>query len=96
MVQLEDQTFPKRCGHLAGKEVVPRDASALAAEVLLGRSQAFAPLVHEAKPHPGQALVARADEITAVSDTVMRIRLKKPFAPMKPAWTLSSMLRRPS
>ncbi len=30
------------------------NASALAAEVLLGRSQAFAPLVHEAKPHPGQ------------------------------------------
>ena len=23
MVQLEDQTFPKRCGHLAGKSVVP-------------------------------------------------------------------------
>ena len=24
MIQLEDQTFPKRCGHLAGKAVVPR------------------------------------------------------------------------
>lgn len=23
MIQLEDQTFPKRCGHLAGKSVVP-------------------------------------------------------------------------
>jgi 2-methylisocitrate lyase-like PEP mutase family enzyme len=23
MVQLEDQTFPKRCGHLDGKAVVP-------------------------------------------------------------------------
>ncbi|MBQ1765849.1 MAG: isocitrate lyase/phosphoenolpyruvate mutase family protein, partial [Aquincola sp.] len=23
MIQLEDQTFPKRCGHLAGKAVVP-------------------------------------------------------------------------
>ncbi len=30
------------------------NASALAVEVLLGRSQAFAPLVHDAKPHPGQ------------------------------------------
>jgi len=35
------------------------EASALAAEVLLGRSQAFAPLVHEAKPHPGQIESAR-------------------------------------
>jgi len=24
MIQLEDQTFPKRCGHLSGKAVVPR------------------------------------------------------------------------
>jgi histidine ammonia-lyase len=35
------------------------DASALAAEVLLGRSQAFHPLVHAAKPHPGQVETAR-------------------------------------
>jgi histidine ammonia-lyase len=34
-------------------------ASALAAEVLLGRSQAFHPLVHAAKPHPGQVESAR-------------------------------------
>lgn len=25
-VHLEDQTFPKRCGHLRGKEVIPHDA----------------------------------------------------------------------
>jgi 2-methylisocitrate lyase-like PEP mutase family enzyme len=25
MIQLEDQTFPKRCGHLSGKAVVPRN-----------------------------------------------------------------------
>jgi histidine ammonia-lyase len=35
------------------------DTSALAAQLLLGRSQAFAPLVHEAKPHPGQVESAR-------------------------------------
>jgi histidine ammonia-lyase len=40
-----------RFEHLIGQA---ENASALAAEVLLGRSQAFAPLVHEAKPHPGQ------------------------------------------
>ncbi|HEY3384127.1 MAG TPA: aromatic amino acid ammonia-lyase [Vicinamibacterales bacterium] len=34
-------------------------ASALATEVLLGRSQAFDPLVHAAKPHPGQIETAR-------------------------------------
>jgi histidine ammonia-lyase len=34
-------------------------ASALAVEVLRGRSQAFAALVHEAKPHPGQIESAR-------------------------------------
>ncbi len=34
-------------------------ASALAAEVLFGRSQAFHPLVHEVKPHPGQLASAR-------------------------------------
>ncbi len=35
------------------------NTSALAAEVLLGRSQAFAPLVHSAKPHPGQVQSAQ-------------------------------------
>jgi hypothetical protein len=25
-IHIEDQTFPKRCGHLAGKEIVERDA----------------------------------------------------------------------
>ncbi len=34
-------------------------ASALAAEVLMGRSQAFAAMVHAAKPHPGQLESAR-------------------------------------
>src|SRR6202050_5871208 len=28
-IQLEDQTFPKRCGHLAGKEVIGADQFAL-------------------------------------------------------------------
>ncbi len=35
------------------------EASALAAQVLLGRSQAFHPLVHAVKPHPGQVESAR-------------------------------------
>lgn len=28
-VQLEDQVFPKRCGHMAGKQVIPRDEMVL-------------------------------------------------------------------
>jgi histidine ammonia-lyase len=35
------------------------EASALAVQVLLGRSQAFHPLVHAVKPHPGQVESAR-------------------------------------
>jgi histidine ammonia-lyase len=43
------------------EQIVARveQASALAAEVLLGRAQAFAPAVHAAKPHPGQVESAR-------------------------------------
>jgi len=29
-IQLEDQVFPKRCGHLAGKDVIDADQFALA------------------------------------------------------------------
>lgn len=28
-IQIEDQVFPKRCGHMAGKEVIPRDEMVL-------------------------------------------------------------------
>ncbi len=28
MIQLEDQSYPKRCGHLAGKSLIPADAMA--------------------------------------------------------------------
>ena len=53
MVQLEDQTFPKRCGHLDGKTVVPLaemqgklraalDARADAGTLILARTDALA------------------------------------------------------
>jgi 2-methylisocitrate lyase-like PEP mutase family enzyme len=53
MIQLEDQTFPKRCGHLGGKSVVPvdemcgklraaLDARRDAGTLILARTDAFA------------------------------------------------------
>jgi 2-methylisocitrate lyase-like PEP mutase family enzyme len=53
MIQLEDQTFPKRCGHLSGKAVVPRaemcgklhaalDARRTDATLILARTDALA------------------------------------------------------
>jgi 2-methylisocitrate lyase-like PEP mutase family enzyme len=53
MIQLEDQTFPKRCGHLDGKSVVPvdemcgklraaLDARRDAGTLILARTDAFA------------------------------------------------------
>lgn len=53
MIQLEDQTFPKRCGHLAGKAVVPAaemcgklraalDARRNAETLILARTDALA------------------------------------------------------
>ena len=53
MIQLEDQTFPKRCGHLAGKGVVPvgemtgkleaaLDARASADTLIIARTDAVA------------------------------------------------------
>ena len=53
MIQLEDQTFPKRCGHLAGKGVVPTgemsgklkaalDARASADTLIIARTDAVA------------------------------------------------------
>jgi 2-methylisocitrate lyase-like PEP mutase family enzyme len=54
-IQLEDQTFPKRCGHLAGKEVVDADTFARTLQaavearrdadtVIVARTDARAPL----------------------------------------------------
>ena len=54
-IQLEDQVFPKRCGHLDGKRVIPRDemvmklrAAAAARRssetVIIARTDALAPL----------------------------------------------------
>ncbi len=52
-IQLEDQTFPKRCGHLTGKEVISADVFALSLQaaidtreqmLIVARTDARAPL----------------------------------------------------
>jgi 2-methylisocitrate lyase-like PEP mutase family enzyme len=49
-IQLEDQTFPKRCGHLAGKEVVSADEFARSLQAAV-----------EARRDPDTVIVARTD-----------------------------------
>jgi 2-methylisocitrate lyase-like PEP mutase family enzyme len=72
-LHIEDQTFPKRCGHLDDKEVIPADAFErkvrAAAEsrpdgelVLIARTDAVAPLGFEAAiERANRALAAGAD-----------------------------------
>jgi 2-methylisocitrate lyase-like PEP mutase family enzyme len=49
-IQLEDQTFPKRCGHLAGKDVIDADRFAVALQAAV-----------EARRDPDTVIVARTD-----------------------------------
>jgi 2-methylisocitrate lyase-like PEP mutase family enzyme len=74
-IQLEDQTFPKRCGHLAGKEVVSADqfANTLGAAVdarrdpdtvIVARTDARAPLGLE-------EAITRANRYTAIGADVI-------------------------
>ncbi|MGH3306005.1 MAG: isocitrate lyase/PEP mutase family protein [Streptosporangiaceae bacterium] len=49
-IHIEDQTFPKRCGHLAGKEIVGRDA-------WLRKIRAAV----ECRPDPELLIIARTD-----------------------------------
>ncbi len=49
-IQLEDQTFPKRCGHLSGKEVVAAEQFAVTLEAAV-----------EARRDPDTVIVARTD-----------------------------------
>lgn len=49
-IQLEDQVFPKRCGHLAGKDVTSAERFAVALEAAL-----------DARSDPDTVIVARTD-----------------------------------
>ncbi len=52
MVQLEDQTFPKRCGHLDGKTVVP-----------VAEMQGKLRAALDARRSPGTLILARTDAV---------------------------------
>ena len=65
-IQLEDQVFPKRCGHLAGKEVV--DA---------GRFRATLEAALDAREDPDTVIVARTDARAplGLDEAIARARL---------------------
>jgi 2,3-dimethylmalate lyase len=64
-VQIEDQTFPKRCGHLDGKSVIDRD------EMVRKVRSAVA-----ARTDPDTVIIARTDAIavTGLDDAIDRLR----------------------
>jgi 2-methylisocitrate lyase-like PEP mutase family enzyme len=64
-VQLEDQVFPKRCGHMEGKRVIPRDEMVRKLRVAL-----------DARADPETVIVARTDAIavTGLDDAIDRLR----------------------
>jgi 2-methylisocitrate lyase-like PEP mutase family enzyme len=49
-IQLEDQVFPKRCGHLAGKQVIPADEFARVLQAAI-----------DARRDPDTVIIARTD-----------------------------------
>lgn len=64
-LHLEDQVWPKRCGHLAGKEVIPREEMVAKIEAAV-----------EARADPDLLLIARTDAIavTGFEDAMARAR----------------------
>ncbi|WP_278044524.1 isocitrate lyase/PEP mutase family protein [Achromobacter xylosoxidans] len=62
-IHLEDQVFPKRCGHLAGKELIPLEAAAEKIRAAV-----------EARRDPDFMIIARCDalSVTGLDDVVRR------------------------
>lgn len=79
-VHLEDQTFPKRCGHLSGKEVIPREdylnkvraaADALRGTdcMLIARTDAYNVLGKEEAIYRANAAIEAGADCTLVEGT---------------------------
>jgi 2-methylisocitrate lyase-like PEP mutase family enzyme len=64
-IQLEDQAFPKRCGHLAGKDVIDADRFVVALQAAL-----------DAREDPDTVVVARTDALAThgVDEAIARAR----------------------
>ena len=64
-VQIEDQTFPKRCGHMEGKQVIPRDEMVKKVRAALA-----------ARADDGTVIIARTDAIavTGLEDALARMQ----------------------
>jgi 2-methylisocitrate lyase-like PEP mutase family enzyme len=62
-IQIEDQVFPKRCGHMEGKRVIPRD------EMVLKVRSALA-----ARRNPETVVIARTDalQVNGLDDAIDR------------------------
>ena len=63
-IQLEDQTFPKRCGHMEGKKVIPRDDMVRKVRAALA-----------ARTNPDTIIIARSDAIAVngLDDAIDRL-----------------------
>jgi 2-methylisocitrate lyase-like PEP mutase family enzyme len=64
-IQLEDQVFPKRCGHLAGKEVIESERFAVTLQAAL-----------DAREDPDTLIVARTDALAplGIEEAIARAR----------------------
>ena len=64
-IQIEDQTFPKRCGHMEGKKVIPRGEMVRKVRAALA-----------ARTNPDTVVIARTDAIAVngLDDAIERLR----------------------
>jgi len=87
-IQLEDQVFPKKCGHFAGKDVIDKDEAALkikaAAEarrdkdfVIIARTDARTVLGLEAALDRAHAFIAAGADVTFVEAPESREEIEK-------------------
>ena len=62
-IQLEDQVFPKRCGHLAGKDVIDADAFALTLRAAVNSRRAACSTVFDLRANDSQDLPSEISSI---------------------------------
>jgi len=65
-IQFEDQVFPKRCGHMEGKKVIPADEMVVKVRAAL-----------DARRNPETVIIARSDAtaVTGLDDAIARSRM---------------------